>query len=549
MIWQETPYTIPLLVISAFSVALGIYIWFRYRSPIGRVGSVTILASTEWILTYALNLAGGDLPTKIFWREMQYLGVVMLPTAWFVFAVLYTGREKWLTRRTLVGLSIMPCITLLLTFTNESHELVWSSFTLRTTGSFVVSDVTFGAWLWIFIAYAYALLSIGAFLFLLQIIKSSRTLYRWQISILLFGGTLPWLANALVSFGLSPFPHLDLTPVALITTTVIVAFNIFYFRLGEVVPLARELIIEGMSDGFIILDTENRIVDLNPSAQQLMGIGDEPIKGKPVEEVWPQWFGTVGLNDTSEKGKEIVLEDEQRIYDVSISPLTDWLDRTVSRVVVMRDVTDRKRSETIRQSLREKEILLQEIHHRVKNNIQVISSLLKLQSYYIKDEKYKEMLRESQARIKSMGLIHEKLYQSENLAEIDFREYITDLVKTLFQSYGAHDVTFKVEGTVSLGIDAAIPCGLLINELVSNSLKHAFPDRSGEILIILRSVNETVELAVSDNGIGIPEDVDFRASESLGLHLVTMLAEHQLDGEIVLDRTDGTAFHITFKKC
>lgn len=540
MIWQQTPYTVPLLVVSALSIVLAGYIWFHYRSPLGRTGAVTILASTEWIIMSTLKMAGGDLATKVFWRNMQYLGIAVLPVAWFAFAVLYTGREHWLNRRILTGLSVIPAITLGLVFTNEYHGLVWSEFTLDATGPFLTMKETYGVWLWAFIGYAYALLLSGVLLFFIQIVTCSRTRYRQQTSILLIGAMIPWVASALASLGLNPLLHFDLTLGALTMTNIIVAFNILYFRLGDVIPLAQEVIIESMNDSVFILDMENRIVDVNPSAQQLMGV--ENCIGKYITEVWPE---ASVLHINAGKGAEIVL-DHDCIYDVSISPLVDWRDRIVSRVVVLRDVTDRKRSEKIKQSLKEKEILLQEIHHRVKNNIQIISSLLNLQAHYSNDKKYAEMLKESQNRIKSMGLIHEKLYQSENLADIDFKEYITDLVYTLFRSYGVSGVGVTIESDVTLGITTAIPCGLIINELVSNAVKYAFPDGTGEITIRICSVNGDIELIVADNGVGIPEDMDFKNAETLGLRLVSMLAEDQLNGEIDLDRSEGTRFRITF---
>lgn len=220
---------------------------------------------------------------------------------------------------------------------------------------------------------------------------------------------------------------------------------------------------------------------------------------------------------------------------------------------MVQDITERKRvEEQIGASLKEKEMLLREIHHRVKNNMQVISSLLWLQSGYIKDKKYLQMFRESQNRIMSMSLIHEKLYRSKDLAKIEFNEYIRDLVNGLFQSHGVKTGTIVLNinvDNVSLGILHAIPCGLLINELITNSLKYAFPeDRKGEISVSLHLNNENmVELKVSDNGVGIPSDVDFRKTESLGLRLVTILAEDQLQGKIDLDRSRGTEFIIKFK--
>lgn len=225
------------------------------------------------------------------------------------------------------------------------------------------------------------------------------------------------------------------------------------------------------------------------------------------------------------------------------------------RMVVefLRDITDRKRAEEqIKASLREKEVLLKEIHHRVKNNLQVISSLIRLQSQYMQDKRDVEIFRESQNRIKSMALVHEKLYQSEDLANINFHEYVSLLVNGLFRSYGVNTekITLKTDiEDIMLGVDVAIPCGLIINELVSNSLKYAFPeDKEGEIKITLRTLDESaMELTVADNGIGMPADTNFGSSESLGLKLVTILT-NQIDGELEMDRSEGTKIQIRFKE-
>lgn len=212
---------------------------------------------------------------------------------------------------------------------------------------------------------------------------------------------------------------------------------------------------------------------------------------------------------------------------------------------------ERKRAEDqIKASLKEKEVLLKEIHHRVKNNLQIISSLLNLQSRYIDDQRVFELFRESQERIRSIALIHERLYRSRDLAEIDFAEYLQSLSANLFRSYGvkSNAVKLKVEvDGMRLSVDTAIPIGLIVNELVSNSLKHAFPSgRKGEIRIRLAANGDNSStLIVSDNGIGFPHDLDLRNARSLGLQLVNMLVQ-QLDGTIELDRTNGTTFKIVF---
>jgi PAS domain S-box-containing protein len=217
---------------------------------------------------------------------------------------------------------------------------------------------------------------------------------------------------------------------------------------------------------------------------------------------------------------------------------------------VMTDITSRKLAEEkIKTSLHEKEILLKEIHHRVKNNLQVISSLLNLQSSYLEDEKAREMLRNSMDRVKTMANIHTMLYQSEDMTRVDFGSFIRDLAARLQQSCGIPASPVEVHtdiADVSLTIETSVPCGLILNELVSNALKHAFPEgRGGEVTIGMAAEEDRFILTVSDNGIGFPETVDFRNTKSLGLELVNILVG-QLNGAITLAVEGGTRFTITF---
>jgi len=221
-------------------------------------------------------------------------------------------------------------------------------------------------------------------------------------------------------------------------------------------------------------------------------------------------------------------------------------------MAIMRDVTERKRADKqIKASLKEKEVLLKEIHHRVKNNLQIISSLLKLQSRHTNNSQTLEMFKESQSRIQTMALIHEKLYQSNDLSRVNFAEYIRNLVANLFRSYELNLSQIKSVINVEdifLEIDVAVPCGLMLNELVSNSLKYAFPDGTGEIKIQLHADNERdLALIVSDNGVGFPKDLDWQNLKSLGLQLVNNLVE-QLGGTVQLHRNSGTEFRITFPR-
>ena len=215
------------------------------------------------------------------------------------------------------------------------------------------------------------------------------------------------------------------------------------------------------------------------------------------------------------------------------------------------EIAERKRAEEqIKASLKEKEVLLKEVHHRVKNNLQVISSLLYLQSKDIENAWVFDIFQDSQSRIRSMALVHEKLYQSQDLGRIDFAEYVQSLANYLYRSYdtSSHLVDLNVNiDRVYLSIDTALPCGLIVNELISNSLRHAFPEgQKGQIWVELRLQHDgQYTLAVSDNGVGLPEDLDFQNTRSLGLQLVNSLVD-QLEGTIELDRSTGVAFKITF---
>ena len=202
-------------------------------------------------------------------------------------------------------------------------------------------------------------------------------------------------------------------------------------------------------------------------------------------------------------------------------------------------------------SLEEKNVLLREIHHRVKNNMQIISSLLSLQSSTIKNPEMRDIFMESQNRVKSMSMIHEQLYQTEDIAKIDFKIYVNGLIKSLFQiySFGLKRIEWNVNvEDVKLDIETAIPCGLIINELVSNSLKHAFKDaHDGKITVNMRKDKNLITMEVSDNGIGLPANFEVEKASTLGLKLVTTLVE-QLEGNMVIDRSKGTSFKITFKE-
>lgn len=216
---------------------------------------------------------------------------------------------------------------------------------------------------------------------------------------------------------------------------------------------------------------------------------------------------------------------------------------------VATDITALKTAEReLKASLNEKEVLLKEVHHRVKNNLQVINSLLNLQAYEVTDPGLLQVLRESQGRIRSMAMVHEQLYSANNLAGVDFREYLTRMSAQLLRTTEAPGIRCTVEGDhLPLAIDAAVPCGLIVNELISNALKHAFNGREGGMITVCfrRTGASMLELSVSDDGVGVPPDLDIDTAESMGMTLVNSLVR-QIHGTLVLGREGGSRFVIRF---
>ena len=209
-----------------------------------------------------------------------------------------------------------------------------------------------------------------------------------------------------------------------------------------------------------------------------------------------------------------------------------------------------KLEENLKASLEEKETLLHETHHRVKNNMQVINSLLQLQSNAIEDNTIKEILKDSRSRVYAMAAVHETLHGSEKLSEIDLKNYLSKITTSIFQSYAADHSKVKLNSNVEnspINLNQAYPLGLIINELISNALKYAFPDnREGEIKVSVKKQDKELDLTIIDNGVGMPEDVDWKNTNTLGLKLVSTLVENQLDGSIDMESKNGTKFAIKF---
>jgi len=321
-----------------------------------------------------------------------------------------------------------------------------------------------------------------------------------------------------------------------------------------------EQLFEKSPDAIVILDNENNIIKSNNGFENLFGYENHEITGKNIFGlIQPEHlFSEISIiKNTIDNGHFVKLETERskrngiNIEVSLIGHKIDNGDNNASSYHIYRDITERKQNdESIKNALLEKEMLLKEIHHRVKNNLQIVSSLLYLQTKSLKDKNIINIFLESQNRVKSIALIHEKLYQSTNLSRIDFERYLRVFIPHLFQTFGKTDgnVSYKIKASnIFLSTDTAIPCGLIVNEIVTNSLKYAFSNETnGEISIeLIYHNNNNVTMIIKDDGSGIPENISFSNAKTLGLQIISILVK-QLSGTVEINNQKGTTYKITF---
>ena len=244
-----------------------------------------IVAIIEWSFAAALGTASVGVPVKVFFSKVEYLGEVSAPVLYLLFVLEYTRLDNRLTPRKILLLWLIPAVTFILAATNDWHGLVWNSFTPSANNLLIYGH---GAWFWIFAAYEYLMIAVGVIILVWAFIRSPRQFHR-QIGTLIAGSSMPILGNVIYITGLSPVPGLDLTPVMFTLTGLTLTVGIFKFRLFSLIPVARDALVESMSDGVLVLDEQNRIVDINPAARQLIGSAAGSAIGQPIEVILAAW--------------------------------------------------------------------------------------------------------------------------------------------------------------------------------------------------------------------------------------------------------------------
>lgn len=355
MIFQYDPYALLALTAAVISALVAAFIWSRRPGRAVKPFVVLMLAVSVWSFYSGLEILSAVLRTKHFFASMTYFGITVVPAAWLVFVLEYTGRDRFITRRNLILLAIHPIVTIPIVLTNAQHHLFWSSVNLDSTLGYVTYE--FGAAFWIHSIYSYALLLVGAVMLISAFVRSPQ-LYRGQITLLMIGQFIPWVANALFITGRSPLPeYVDLTPLAFTITGIVTGWSLYRFRLMDLAPVAHYAVFESMVDAVFVIDIKQRIVDANQSALELLRLPATDVIGKPAPEVFARQRDLIErFQDVHAADEEIrlVTGGEERFFQMRLSPLLDRGGALSGRSILLHDITQLKRTNRELEQARQK---------------------------------------------------------------------------------------------------------------------------------------------------------------------------------------------------
>jgi two-component sensor histidine kinase/PAS domain-containing protein len=524
-----------------------------------------MIAAALWSLSYALELGSLTQAMQLLWKKIKYIGIVFIPVSSFFLSLCYRSQKRNTQRRHIVILSIIPILILASLWTNEYHHLFY-----RTTG-LLKFPPEYGPAFWLHAIYSYILLCFT----IINLIRSYRSLpgvFKTQTSIILISFALPWLLNILYISRILAFLPIDPTPLAFSLIGIALSTILFSLNIFQPIPVAENHIVNNLKDVVLILTPQNQIIKINSAAENIIGSKTEKLLGLPLKSVEENIFKAIVSNKISDPGGcEIAIKKEKDVYyyQCQLSPLLNRKGKLIAKVVLLSDISrikqielelkklnedletrikDRtlelaKANESLQQQVSQKELLFAELHHRVKNNLNIIRSLISLQTNKIKDQNTIQELEDLKNRIISIGLIYEKLYSKDEISQLDLKKYLQELLSELGSSLSHARSNFDISNDlvkINVAVDTIIPIGLIITELITNSAKFAFNknDNNNTINVTVLQEQERLIIKLKDNGRGYPDDILKNKVNSLGISLIQLLVK-QLNGTITFSNDKG----------
>ena len=573
MHWQHTPYTIPLLLSAATAAAVGLLV-LKYRAASGALAlSILFAAVATWAFEYAMEMGGIDRSFKMFWANLQYLSITAVPVLWTTFALQYTNRNQWAQLKYIGPLWIFPLVTVVLAWTDPLHGLLRNRIDLiEWDGITLLAMVEYGPWFWIHATYSYVLMGLGTLLLIPTLLRHS-SLYRGQAITLLIGMLAPWIANAIYIFGYSPFPYLDLTPFAFLLQGLAGAWGLFGYQLFDVVPVARHAVVEGLRDGVVVIDAQDRVVDANPTAQTLLDLQPGKYIGLPAPQILaPLETLVFPLGEEGSVAGEIRLDraGESRCYELHLSALRNRRERITGHLIVLHDITESKRAEDdlIRsQRLRAAGELSLGVSHNLNNILTgIIGPTHQLQELIQDPEAAKHLETVITSAQRAKELIQRLGYTVEEddeitLEPVALERAVPEAIEGARPRWQDEAIgkgrTIEVHSELgNVPRVAADPSGLhdILLNLIFNAVD-AMPE-GGAITIRTSYQGDEAELSCSDSGTGMDEATQQRIFEPFfttkadigtGLGLATAYSTVQRwGGRIIVDSApgQGTTFRI-----
>lgn len=560
MHFQYTSYIWPLIISATVTTALAVYAVRHKHVPGAIPFGICMLLTTLWSVSYALEIAGADLPTKLFWANIQSISYSLNPVLWLIMVFLFIERGHWVSRRNILILLLIPIITVALAWTNELHGLIRQDVRLDINGSFPVMVKIYGLWFWIIAAYSYGLNIISESLLALSLRRKSA-LYREQSLSLLVGLALLLIQNALYIFGLHPVSNYDLTPVVAGISGLIIAGGVFRYRLFDIVPVARENIIENMDDGVIVLDAQKRIADLNQTAKNIFGTPSIQAIGEKAEvffENWPDMANICSVPTTQPGELHIYNEDDSKIFELSYLSLLDRRGKHNGLSIIFHDITERRliqvklleQQRTLAMS-QERERLVRDLH----DNLGQVFGFINVQAQAIKHELASD-------KIASASLKLERLAEAAQSSHGEMRTYINNVkshaaIKDLLPDIGKQIEQMRIHTGINAKLrisDAALIEGLeddikgqilnIVKEALNNIRKHA---QAKQALMEFKAVASEIMVTIEDDGQGfvlVREEKEL--AHGWGLEIMKERAR-EIGGNIKIESIPGQGTRILLR--